>query len=1100
MPRQSSAGSLTILRCLEPAKQATKTWTLPAGAQLPVKVDFNAGSRFRAERRHFTSVIELSSLLTSLERDPLAFVIRGEPLPDVDLNRPVRRKKKPDRAGRSWFRDVPEGLHWVLLDFDKFSTPAGIDVVADPEDAILYLVSLLPACFQSVSFHWQLSSSAGIGRDARLSAHLWFWFNRAVTDTELSVWAERDNVPIDAALFRTVQPHYTAAPVFIGMIDPLPRRSGLWKGSDDIVSFPIIEVRTPRESSLSHTGFSTRPGFEAKLELLGDRPLNPHGRGFHKPLLSATASYAATHDQSVDRPALKAQLRDAIIAAPKSPQRPRADIERYLSDEYLDEIIDSAVENYAAPIRAVPPHFTSASLPLNEAIPRLENLIAIWCREALASNRAGVPQQLGIRATAGLGKSQKLLEKLVESFDESRTVDIYVPHHRLADEFASALYRIIDNISPDSGPQIRVQIIRGREHVGDSGTAMCVKADIAAEVARAGHEVWGHLCEGYGKDGNLEHCEHYHSCSYVAQFQDSSAAVRILTHEYLFIARSARLPKADAIIIDESFHAKSITEASLGVDRLTAPRPWRRVGGHIQSADLDELESIAGLVRKALEAGAHPRDSGITIEHCRFAARVESDSFEGLGISPGTPYAEQKRRLSRANYSEVWKLWRFWTALESEVQRDGPLRQIRLVCDYSDERSREPHDRLFIYWCRELRVPDVPVLLLDADLDPIIGRRFFKKLEIVDIPVERRAEVIQVLDTVCSRQRLLAWAGAPEAELKRAANRLSDVQSLFNVEAAKGGRVLLVTYKPVAERIKAPAGCAVEWFGNIRGLDSYKDFDTIIIAGREQPRIHSVEDMARALFADSPLPNLPGTLSDSIRGYRIRNGSQRGSKAAVHPDSRVQALLEQIRERESVQAIDRLRLVHRSRPACVIILSNLVLDITVDRLVTWSEIIPSRIEQAFALRGAILLSPAELSRCFPDLWRSEGATRSEIRRLLAERGVKSLIDILIGKWPPLTLAAYRKPGQRGSATRAIIRADAGDLQKTLEAVVGEIGAPTVLESPTTQKQEQPEVDAPSPSDAGGIPPFMEDRESPPGLIFYSVVRGETDDGAGTATG
>jgi hypothetical protein len=37
---------------------------------------------------------------------------------------------------------------------------------------------------------------------------------------------------------------------------------------------------------------------------------------------------------------------------------------------------------------------------------------------------------------------------------------------------------------------------------------------------------------------------------------------------------------------------------------------------------------------------------------------------------------------------------------------------------------------------------------------------------------------------------------------------------------------------------------------------------------------------------------------------------------AVHPDHRAQTLLEQIRERESVQAIDRLRLVHLSAGAC----------------------------------------------------------------------------------------------------------------------------------------------------------------------------------------
>jgi hypothetical protein len=78
----------------------------------------------------------------------------------------------------------------------------------------------------------------------------------------------------------------------------------------------------------------------------------------------------------------------------------------------------------------------------------------------------------------------------------------------------------------------------------------------------------------------------------------------------------------------------------------------------------------------------------------------------------------------------------------------------------------------------------------------------------------------------------------------------------------------------VAAQIKVPTGCAVDWFGNIRGLDSYKTFDCIIIAGREQPPVQSVEDMVRALFGDGPLPELSGILSEVVRGYRICNGGR----------------------------------------------------------------------------------------------------------------------------------------------------------------------------------------------------------------------------------
>jgi hypothetical protein len=49
--------------------------------------------------------------------------------------------------------------------------------------------------------------------------------------------------------------------------------------------------------------------------------------------------------------------------------------------------------------------------------------------------------------------------------------------------------------------------------------------------------------------------------------------------------------------------------------------------------------------------------------------------------------------------------------------------------------------------------------------------------------------------------------------------------------------------------------------------------------------------------------------------------------------------MEQIREAEMVQAIDRLRLIHSPRKKEVCILCNIPLDIPVDELVTWRELV-----------------------------------------------------------------------------------------------------------------------------------------------------------------
>ena len=84
-------------------------------------------------------------------------------------------------------------------------------------------------------------------------------------------------------------------------------------------------------------------GFEENLARMGD---GDDLDGFNGPLCSASSSYAATHGKNLDREALKAKLRESIKAAPKKADRDPADIPRYLSDSYLDNLIETAIAKY----------------------------------------------------------------------------------------------------------------------------------------------------------------------------------------------------------------------------------------------------------------------------------------------------------------------------------------------------------------------------------------------------------------------------------------------------------------------------------------------------------------------------------------------------------------------------------------------------------------------------------------------------------------------------------------------------------------------------------------------------------------------------------
>jgi hypothetical protein len=154
---------------------------------------------------------------------------------------------------------------------------------------------------------------------------------------------------------------------------------------------------------------------------------------------------------------------------------------------------------------------------------------------------------------------------------------------------------------------------------------------------------------------------------------------------------------------------------------------------------------------------------------------------------------------------------------------------------------------------------------------------------------------------------------------------------------------------------------------------------------------------------------------------------------SVHPDLRVHAVVEQGREAEMLQAIDRLRLIHSERRKTVFILCSIPLDIPVDELLTWKQLIGDRrLSDALAecdARGwdALPLAPRQLSRLFPDLWDTEKAAQ----RWIAKNPPKAYRDI-IRVWGVLN--TYRPPGQT-SWSMALVRHGA-DGRLALAGVLG----------------------------------------------------------------
>jgi hypothetical protein len=186
-------------------------------------------------------------------------------------------------------------------------------------------------------------------------------------------------------LFNDVQAHYTAAPTFVDMDDPFPVRSGLTRKAVDEVALELPRPARTSRSRLPRSGESRGEpgvGFEALLAQIGD---HPGGTGFHRPVIRAAASYAATNGrEGTDVEALFAVIRARVLMADRS-KHDDAHVEQMARREHIIPAIEQALCKFAKPgdprrksrrVSGVRPFFSAKPLPAAEASALLESVIS----------------------------------------------------------------------------------------------------------------------------------------------------------------------------------------------------------------------------------------------------------------------------------------------------------------------------------------------------------------------------------------------------------------------------------------------------------------------------------------------------------------------------------------------------------------------------------------------------------------------------------------------------------------------------------------------------------------------------------------------------
>jgi hypothetical protein len=161
------------------------------------------------------------------------------------------------------------------------------------------------------------------------------------------------------------------------------------------------------------------------------------------------------------------------------------------------------------------------------------------------------------------------------------------------------------------------------------------------------------------------------------------------------------------------------TEVGRGIPEGTWPRKGESL---FKAADrLPEAEDFAIRARNALLDGRDPR-TVVTAEEAEIAAAVESNSRGGPSIS-WLDYVTQQKAWASWKRDECLKAGRFWNLLADEHEHpDRPIERIVLERD-AETRDGDRRHLIHLHHRRELRLPTAPVILLDADLDPVIARK-----------------------------------------------------------------------------------------------------------------------------------------------------------------------------------------------------------------------------------------------------------------------------------------------------------------------------------------------------------------------------------------
>ena len=1118
------------------ARYATKQWAWNLTLNEWRQISYDAGTWFLAEQREVSSIDDLAVAINDVRCDPRVTAVRGD-LTEAGQKAlrsggVMRRLKKVARDGsQPTLAEVPR--HWMMVDVDGWRLPEWADLAGDPEaiiEAAIY--DLLPEPFHDVRCFWQLSSSAGF-KVGVLKVHIFFWLEEAASNEALKEYLQVHAPKVDRAPFNAAQPHYIADPIVSGGHDPLPRRTGWIKGMEDVVVLGDLDraflqrtIRERREKVQSGAGLSgaAARSVEGLLALIGD---GEGKEGFHAPLRNAAFRYAIrTPTRQRDDDAFKAMARAAIerVEVEEAGMHRAADIARFCSDAYLNDILDSAFARVGMDRSDVP----QGQKPFHEApdqhVSDARELVGRQIDDALqaAAEWHDLPEEpgdrppsrhIGLAVDAGTGKSRTGRGRIARFVRSQKAkgkpyrVLWLVPTIKLGGE-AEKHFTDLEGV--------KVAIHRGREQPDPEQPEHKMCMDL--EAVKAAEEVLADVDETVCGDGETG-CPFFAVCGYQRQKKAVARAdVVIGAHELAFHTPGGAKKDMALTVFDEAWWqdglsiGRTITAGTLAAELRRHPI-MRHVKGEQQVADEMATNDQHGVYLRAdaaLEASPEGYvtrqallDAGLTALACT-SARAEVWKRKRVGLMrPGMSLAARKEAAKEmAINPRIPRLGAMWQAFADLLAGEGEATGVAEIRFKEVEGGQMKVLHLNTRKDVKPLIQENPALLLDATMPEALVRPYLPRLEVA-APVRVQTPDMTVRQVVggFGKTSLVPHVG-PRSEENSPQNlaRLRRVAELRDfVEGVSGGLpgweggagTLVVTYKAIEEHFASLPHTEVAHFNDVAGRDQWGKVRNLFVIGRPLPHPEAIREIAAALTGQ---PVVIENSQKETRAIRLADGTGRPIEVRTFDNETAEAVRAAITDAEVIQAIGRARGVNRTAddPVNVWLMADVVTPLVVESVHDWRDLCPGQVDR-MACRGLLLTSPADAASVFPDLFPSGEAAKKAFQRVQGGISGTFPYEYLIIKECPRNQpveVTYRPQGRGQQTRKAWVREDR--LPGLLEWLEERLGRLAHYSAPVPPHPDEEEDFAPEAEPVGEGPPV----ERPPEAAGFSDQYARAREGAG----